>query len=423
MGSILAFLPVVQIQRFFREGLALIGLVLILVPVFVYSNETPFPGMAALFPCLGTSFLIYANYSPTKINSFLSARSVVFIGLISYSLYLWHWIFFAFANYLTLTPLSSITRLFLIALGFLFAYLSWKYVETPFRTRQIASSQKSVLIFASAGLIVVFVGGIVSILLQGFPERFSPEKVEFAKASTDMSFINELTVEDVQEGNLVVIGLPDAAPTVLVWGDSHAMAAMPAFDGILKEKGLGGRAVTHSLNPPTLGWYVKSRISGLNEDSIPFNTNVIKYIKDHQISDVVLCAAWNVYREHDEKFHSALLNTIKEITANGARPWVLLSVPSPTFDVPKALSRTDFTADQLESFYPPPEEFDAIFINQMRAAGAQILDPKPAFLSLNGQHLIQLDGIAIYRDDHHLSTKGALLILQPFLRERFSIDN
>jgi peptidoglycan/LPS O-acetylase OafA/YrhL len=421
-GSILAFLPALPLRRNLREMLALLGLGLILIPIFLYTSETPFPGLAALPSCLGVALLIYANDVPTVIGSMLSTRPMVFVGLISYSLYLWHWIFFAYGKYLSLEPLSFAERLMMVGLGFLFAILSWKYVETPFRTRKIAASRKSVFAFAGSGLAAVFVCGLICMLEQGFPQRLSAEKIEFANAISDMDFTNELTVDDVRAGRLVQIGVADAPPTVLVWGDSHAMAAMPAFDAFLKERSLAGRAATHSSTAPVIGWYLPSKKAGLYKDAVAFNDAVLLYIKSHHISDVVLSATWILYAEKDG-FNSALLTTIRQITEAGARPWVLLDVPIHSFNVPKALGRSDYSVTYLESLYTAQNEFDTRYIAEMEFAGAQILDPKPLFMNSEGHYIIQSQGIALYRDDSHLTTKGAKLVLLPFLRNSFTVGN
>lgn len=418
-GSILAFLPVFIVPRLLREISAFSGLLLILIPVFLYTAETPFPGLAALLPCLGTALLIYINQSKTTISSILSARPIVFIGLISYSLYLWHWFFLSYGKYLSLEVIPTQIRLLLVAASFIFAVLSWKYVETPFRKRKIATSQKSVLAFAGAGLAFVLICGLTSFLFNGFPQRFKPEILEFADGATDMAFINELTVEDVQAGKLVHIGSSDKLPSVLVWGDSHAMAVLPAFDEFLRRKNLSGTAATHSTTAPILDWYLDSP-AGLNKNAIPFNNAVLKYIKDQRISNVVLCSAWNAYRKKDD-FRPAMLATIRQITDIGAKPWIMLDVPSPGFNVPKALSRNDFTIDDIESLYAPQEEFEDSFIDEMKSSGALILNPKSAFEDSAGRYIIQINGIPLYRDNSHLTAKGSILILLPFLIDNFSV--
>ena len=423
LGAILAFLPVTTVRRSFRELIAIAGLLLILFSVFYYTEATPFPGLAALVPCVGAALLIWINNSKTYIGSLLSYRPVVFIGLISYSLYLWHWGFFAFARYMNLTPSAGTSykwRLVLVGLGFLFALLSYKYVETPFRKRKIVASRKAIFVFAGFSLIAVFVCGLAVIQFQGFPQRFSSEKVNFACAPSDRDFTNELTVDDVQSERLALIGVPEVPPTILVWGDSHAMAVMPAFDLFLKEKGLSGRAATHSATAPILGWYLPNP-NGLDKNSLVFNDAVFSYINKHHISNVVLAAHWHPYIKK-EGFQPALLNTIRQINATGARVWIMLDVPYPSFDVPKALTFFNYSDNYLQSLFVHQNKFSPSFISEMRANGVQFLDPEPLFRDSKSNYLIQINNIALYHDGDHLTSTGAKMMLLPLLKNSFLVN-
>ena len=421
-GSIVAFIPALSVRRGTREFVSLAGILLIITPVFGYTSATPFPGLAALPPCVGTALIIWSNNKQTIAGSLLSMRPVVYVGLISYSLYLYHWVFFAYSKYMQLVPfsLSFGWRAGMVGLSFLCAFLSFKYIETPFRTRKAASSRKEVFAFAGSGLVIVLFCGLAGIWFQGFPQRLSPQKLEFANAVTDKEFINEHTIDDILSDRLAVIGVPDIAapPKVLVWGDSHAMAAMPAFDIVLKEKGLTGRAVTHNSTAPVINWYYPYPTPGLNKDSIPFNNAVISYINKHSISDVVLCAMWSPFLEVDG-FRYSLLKTVELINSSGARVWIMLDVPTPSFEVPRALARFDYSEDYLQTLFARRNEFAESDLILLKSAGAQILDPVPYFKDSKGRYVIQSQGIALYRDGHHLTGKGAKLILVPFLRNSF----
>jgi peptidoglycan/LPS O-acetylase OafA/YrhL len=422
-GSILAFLPaaVTVGRRISRELTAFAGMLLVVIPMFAYTSSTPFPGIAALFPCLGTALLIWSNNAPTFLGSVLSTRPFVFIGLISYSLYLWHWLFFSFARYIALEPftLAFKWRVALVALSFIVAALSWKFVETPFRTRKIAGTRKAVFAFAAAGLIAVFVVGTACIILKGFPQRFSGEKLEYAIAATDFEFKNEVSADDVRFERLVTIGNPESSTQVLVWGDSHAMAAIPAFDALLKEKGIAGRAVTHSATAPVVGWYLPNE-AGLGKESLVFGDEVISYIRRNQIQDVVLAAHWAWYLEKDG-FRPALISTIRQITESGARVWILTDVPQPGFNVPRALA-FDYSEDYLRSLRPRQTEFGTEFISEIKSVGGFVLNPKSVFKDANDNYIIESGGVALYTDGDHLTTKGAKMILLPFLRNSFAVN-
>lgn len=442
LGALVAFLPpplLLQRRPLLRELLALAGLASVLVPVFVYTSDTRFPGPAALPPCLGTALIIWANERtdgriPTAVGAALSRRPVVFIGLISYSLYLWHWPFLAFGKYMTLAPPGFGYGLAmsgaLLTLGSLSAVLSWKYVETPFRARRSGASGKSVFLLAGTGLAIILSGGLLCMTMRGFPNRVPERAREIADAKSDKAFSYNLTAADVRAGNLVPIGVKNPAlrPAVLVWGDSHAMAALPALDAFLQERGLAGRAATHSATAPVLNWFLVSRF-GLSEDSVAFNDAVLAYVRSQQTPTVILIANWSDYAAAgDGGFNTALSATVRQLVAAGARPWLMLSVPEHTFDVPRVLSRSIIYHTDIAPFYATPaasDEFDRIdraTVADIESAGGRILDPKPRFLDPTGRRYVFLaDGVVLYRDHHHLTTKGAKLMLLPLFRDSLTL--
>ncbi|HEY6052066.1 MAG TPA: acyltransferase family protein, partial [Thermoanaerobaculia bacterium] len=444
-GSLVAFMPAPSAgagRRALRELAAIGAVALILLAAFGYRPTTPFPGAAALAPCLGAALWIRSNSrrgnekspaspAPTLAGSLLSRPLPVFIGLASYSLYLWHWPFLAFARYLSLDPLAPGIRLALVGGSAACAVLCWKYVETPFRKRSRAASGKAMFSFAAAALAGILAVGIASSVTAGFPFRIPAAARIFAAGALDRAFIRDVTPEDVLAGRLVRIGAagPDLRPTVLVWGDSHAMAVLPAIDALLKERGVSGRAVTYASTAPVFDWFLRTEW-GLHERSVGWNESVLAYVRKQRIADVVLSASWSGYMQETGNatpFGPALVETVRRLAAAGVRPWVLLDVPIQTFNVPRALAfsvmfhtdvdgrcRKALTSAQLVDFSNPG------IIGRIEAAGGRVLDPKPSFLDARGDHyVVQKDGVALYQDNGHLSSKGAKRVLLPYLRGAF----
>src|SRR5690606_22448991 len=120
--------PPLASQRL-REAAALIGMTMIVLAVVLFDAETPFPAATALLPCLGTALLIHASSGgETLVGRLLSLRGMVFVGLISYSLYLWHWPVLAFLRQgygsVALPPAVALSA---VAASVLLAVLSWRY--------------------------------------------------------------------------------------------------------------------------------------------------------------------------------------------------------------------------------------------------------------------------------------------------------
>lgn len=440
LGAALAVFPAEWItdNRTFREWATFIGLAAVLVPCLAYTSETPFPGVAALPPCLGTALLLWGTMRKTEGDSqpflgrLLATPAAVFVGLLSYSLYLWHWPLFAFSTYWAVEPLSLGFRASLVALGFLLAFASWRFVETPFRARQVFASRRKIRVFAVASLALVLISGGVVTSMDGLPHRFSPQVLAYANAKNDSAFGSSLAVEDVERGGLVPIGIQDRGARVrmVVWGDSFAMAAMPAFDSLLKERGEAGRAATHASTAPVLGFF-RNLNFGLGEESLAFNEAVLAYIEANRPSDVFLIARWRGYGNHSDganpvSIDSALLATVHRLKNAGVRPWIFLQVPTHAFDVPRALARAALFDEDINEKCAGPEAWNGIsgegseLLRRIEAAGGRLLDPRPRFLDPTRCHyIVSKDGHPLYRDWGHLTTKGSLLMLLPLLRDAF----
>ncbi|GIZ52750.1 acyltransferase family protein [Noviherbaspirillum aridicola] len=164
-----------------RPGAALAagtaGLGMVLASMLVIGQDTPFPGLNSLYPCLGVALLIYAGRTGTPLRAALASKPMVAVGLISYSLYLWHWPIFAFLRYRRI-DLSLEVAALAVLLTFALAILTWKFIEQPIRHRRELGFRQAALRYyvlpASAFLAV----GLYSYASEGMPERFSGEMRE-----------------------------------------------------------------------------------------------------------------------------------------------------------------------------------------------------------------------------------------------------
>jgi peptidoglycan/LPS O-acetylase OafA/YrhL len=303
IGSMLAVLPAAVVCRsaILREILCLVGLAGIFLPVFFYGEQTPFPGMAALPPCLGTALLIWANTPPascvpnqSRFASALSWPPMVFIGLISYSLYLWHWPVICFSSYWAVSEFTAMEKWGLILASVVLAVASWKWIETPFRKKQCFTTRSHVMGLA---LFVSLVSGFVGWLgyqSGGFPERVNSQVLavleDLEKDQAERQKLSYLApnITDYSQANLRSlprIGQQDGTPlSFVVLGDSHAQVAMPLFDELAKKHQKSGVAITHQGTPPLLGWNITQR-GGASDPSGLWNA-AFEFIQAEKIEDV-----------------------------------------------------------------------------------------------------------------------------------------
>lgn len=231
VGSILATGVIPDPRNRTVKGLAALGgLIAVLIPVFTYKTSTHFPGIGALPPVLGSAALIWAGRGGGHaLSPALGWAPVRFIGLISYSLYLWHWPVLAFASYASVEPIAPWMAALAVALAFILAVLSWRYVERPFRR---GGSDRTIWL-ASLGGILFFLGvcGVI-VLAKGFPNRFSKEVVALNSAAGTTWRCPVTTFVPLGGFYACPVNLPSGKPRdadIVLWGDSHAQMYVPAL--------------------------------------------------------------------------------------------------------------------------------------------------------------------------------------------------
>jgi len=219
-----------------------VGAALIAWPVAAYSSETAFPGWAALAPCLGAALLIHSGGS-TFVGRMLSLRPVAFIGLISYSLYLWHWPLLSFSRYYLPDNLSWSAISGILVASIVLASVSWRFVEQPVRHRVILSTRKQVFASFIVGTTALSILGAGVVVSGGWPQRFSPQVQRYA-AMYDLTkylgiydrggcFIDlkkRQSHYDIKK--CLGIDSPSSEGDVLLFGDSFAANLYPGLQAI-----------------------------------------------------------------------------------------------------------------------------------------------------------------------------------------------
>ena len=175
-GALIALTNIqkVAIKAWQREALGIIGILLIIFSIFSFDEHTLFPSFYALVPIIGTVLIISYSTSNTWVGKILANRLFVSIGLISYSLYLWHQPFFAFLRLKSVGEPGDELFIYAIVLSFIFAILSYHFVEKPFRRKPSGTEKARFSVLQYAGMSIVFfiVIGLIGVSNRGFQERF-----------------------------------------------------------------------------------------------------------------------------------------------------------------------------------------------------------------------------------------------------------
>jgi peptidoglycan/LPS O-acetylase OafA/YrhL len=208
-------IPALKTNKTVNDGLSFLGLFLIMIAVFSFNNSTPFPGLYALVPATGTWLVIVFSERSNYAKNFLGTRILVFLGLISYSAYLWHQPIFSFYEHSGITLSGPILYLCLGLLSIFLGFLSWKYVEQPFRNRSYLT--RATIFKLSIGCSVIFISlGSFGYFMNGFPTRYGAED---RKLLTQFIDVTEYTQRRFDSLELTKFS-EDKRTKILIIGDS-----------------------------------------------------------------------------------------------------------------------------------------------------------------------------------------------------------
>lgn len=447
LGALLSLAPQVDLPRWVREALGFMGTILIGWALWTYRSWMPFPGVAALVPCLATAIVILAGEGGSTISRALALKPVVFVGLISYSLYLWHWPILVFARIELNRALLPWETWACVALSFALAALSWRYVEQPLRQRKIIP-RRPLLASAITTMVVTALFGAAVASARGVPQRLQPEirkiLAEESNHEPRMDICFGLTAHDVKQGRLCRIGSASAAnPSFLLWGDSHADALLPAVQKAAREHNRAGLFAATDSCAPLLG-VVRPDMRKCK----PFNDAVAKVALRPQIKEVILDARWskNAYGKarsdgpgriypHDKEgvgvdrasteavFSRGLERTVSLLAHAGKKVVIVASVPESAYPVPRVMAHMRMEGDARTPYtslrrYLRRQKFVFDAMDRMKARyGAQILYPYK-ILCATGRCELALNDRPLYRDSHHLSVFGAMQVT-PIIQQAF----
>lgn len=219
--SILNIRSIKYIALSIRDIKSILGFSLITAAVLFIDKNEKFPGWWALLPTIGTYLIVSAGLKSWLNRTILSNRILVWIGLISYPLYLWHWVLLSFTRIIdTTTPILGV-RIFLILFSFMLAWLTYVFVEKPIRFGK--SSNKKKIIFLTLTLVGVGCAGYYVYEKDGLSSRL----IEFESKLKVVNHVTEITEtckKLVPLNNLTycLINDPSKPPTVALIGDSHS---------------------------------------------------------------------------------------------------------------------------------------------------------------------------------------------------------
>ncbi len=328
----------IEFKSTIHQSLSLMGLCLILYSVFFYDRDTPFPSLYTLVPTLGAVLIILFAKPQTIVYKLLSCRALVWIGLLSYSIYLWHQPLMAFAKYRSASEPTELFMMVLVLLSILLAYLTYLFIEKPFRDKTFISRPK---IFGISGVGAIFLAGVSGYVISqdGLKNRYS-EQQQNLLAKLDYSYTAnpnyerdcflqpEQTYLEFTDKCLVNQG----AIRTFIWGDSHAMALTVG----VRSGNENISQFTASACAPIYNQVFKPRPNCLD-----INNHVMDLIAEYKPERVILHAYWLSHIDKIEGM-TVTINKIKEVSPT-TNIILVGSVPIWLPSLPEVLLTKQFT--------------------------------------------------------------------------------
>ena len=444
-----------------EQALGALGLAMIAYAIFAFDEDTPFPGRFALVPTVGAALVITFATARTLVGRILGGKLLVGIGLISYSLYLWHQPLFAFARQRILLEPDKTVFMFLAVATVVPAYLTWRFVETPFRRRApftLALPIRSVM----ASIAVSIVGfATLCVVHDGYASRFSPDVLAKANGIHDQNphsgTCHSLPGFVIAPADSCVLG--DGSNVVgLLIGDSEANALAETFGSALLVQKAGVKQVTMAGCPPLFGVY--SAFAGL--DCYRHNNQLATFLEsDRSDQSLVLVSRWTKWIEKDgfdngeggiehrsdhvdivsdgievhddEAQRRALLKeryqaSMERYLRTGKRIILVYPIPEVGFNAPIHSAKLAMFAPRatgaadLTTSYAAYRARNRETIEVLDAIGehANLVRVRPEAIFCNSfvkdRCVVELDGVLLYADDNHLSRAGARLVVAEIMK-------
>ncbi|HJU23038.1 MAG TPA: acyltransferase family protein, partial [Casimicrobiaceae bacterium] len=361
-------------------SLAVFGMIMLLGSLFLTSARVPFPGWFAVPPTLGTAMIIFAGHRGTNaVSRALAARSLVWVGLVSYSAYLWHWPLLALYRF-GYGEIGWPQAVVLFAATMALAWLSYRFVEIPAR-RSNASALRLIArqyaipggVVALLALLTVYPTSNPALNLHSDAYR---QRLASARSATTPALAfdwtcqrQRLALSDTLDARCVLGAGTGGEPKALLWGDSNAAHYIGMIGVFAKQAGFRFRNVEIGSCPPLLSDARPFVERGRQRDCVDSLRLVAPVVDRFDV--VIMAASWTSYAARSREFLPAVFDTARVLSASGKLVILLGKVPEiPGYDRrcrEKALSYPLLACPDVDT----PVSGEIVEVNQKLQAFAQ----------------------------------------------------
>ena len=437
-------LKILDISKYLADIFSFLGCLLLIYGFYKIDKKIGFPGMWAIIPVFGASLIIFAGPSAWFNRVILSNKFVVWFGLISFPLYLWHWPLLVFARILEGGASNIQTRIFIVLFSILLAWLTYRFIENPIRKKTNFNTTNNKSIIFGLGIVSVFICscGYLVYKSEGLPSRKMVRSFEDFNYPIDIKNYNTCSINEFKSNNITLnycLTHSFKPHTAAIIGDSHAE---DKFRGLIAvDKKDNWMLLGNSSCPPVLGISVEGDQKNceekfklifnylINEKNIKnvilsFYGNYFKldaYSADHLKNNfgpntVKITSNENFDKNRGDMFFYGLDNAIKLLISNGKNVTLFVDIPELPF-FPKDCFRNTFKNCNLQKSEVMIRQDDLrnIVLKLKKAnPNMNVFDPINLFCTDTNCNYKNSD-VIYYRDSHHLSQRGSNLYAKQFL--------
>jgi len=395
-----------------KSVFAFLGIVFIAISYIFVNENLPFPGPTALPSVIGAALLILFG-DTGKIGRFLSSKALVGIGKVSYSLYLWHWPIFVFID-VSIGPRRAAIA---VLLTLITTYLSYRFIELPVRRDRKFNARKAFSMFAVGSLLLLAFTGMIGQIESkngSVPQQWRGVATWVKAEELRLPSRSHAELSSLQAGKFLLrIGDDKKTPTFALWGDSHALALLPAVDLLATERKEAGYYINLKQSL-TLNAYI---------GAFPFNPHadrepVLLWLEEHrEVHTVFLVNHWRAHILNDTDIEE-LVSICKRLETGGKRV-VVMTNPPVILRNDETLRRLSWgmKVDEKNSFVPFTQyeeelKWQAKAIQSLkRETRVVIVDGAEPFSEKSG-HRIAKDSKLFFIDTNHLNAVGAEIVMR-----------
>lgn len=421
---------------------SLIGVSAVILAVVVFTPDMRFPGYLAVLPVIGTALVVIGGHLATDnpVQRVLTMRPMVFIGLLSYSWYLWHWPLLALSRAHALQEVNLVRDLSIVALSLLFAYLSYRLVENPIRFGRPGPFNRTETTLA-AGVVISLVMCVPAGVLGAWAKFVGSKQPEFqplfaarndrpslrSKCHQSPPFVRLAYAENC------ITGEGGRPPSLVLWGDSHADHLSPLMQEFTAQTANTRVLVRSFTGCPPLAKF-ETGDSRQDEACRLFNEAVASEITELSqvgLRGVVLSGRWldvfgaprlQAISGQPAGEHLSLSSPtnvdhltamIDRLTALGLRVIIVAPMPEPRFDVPRCLARRTLGECSVERRLADAQRGDVVrSLSQLKSRwpGVQVLDLVDSLCNEDKCPAVK-GGRILFLDDDHLTASASRSLL------------